>query len=59
VLDRQEPTDISEMLGLGKRQVWKVRRSLNQRLSEIAIDQGVCPEYVATIQKKSQQVESA
>lgn len=59
VLDRQEPTDISEMLGLGKRQVWKVRRSLNQRLSDIAIHQGVCPKYVATIQKKTLQVGSA
>lgn len=57
VLERQEPTDISVMLGLGKRQVWKVRRSLNRRLSEIAIDQGVCPDYVATIHNKSLQAE--
>ncbi|MGF6282247.1 DNA-binding CsgD family transcriptional regulator [Pseudomonas frederiksbergensis] len=59
VLERQESTDISDMLGLGKRQVWKVRRSLNRRLADIAIAQGACPKYVASIHQKAIQAETA
>lgn len=49
VLEQQKPIDMCAYLGLGDKQVWKVRRALKRKLAEIAIDQGVCPQLVSTM----------
>lgn len=49
VLEQQKPKDMCAYLGLGDKQVWKVRRALNRKLAEIAIDQGVCPQLISTM----------
>lgn len=58
VIEQQEPAVMSEMLGLTTKQVWKVRRALNARLGEIAIDAGVCPKFVSAVRHKTQTAEA-
>lgn len=52
VLEQHCSVDICSILGLGEKQVWKVRRQLNRKLCEIAIDQGITPEIVAMLRGK-------
>ncbi|MCU9527569.1 helix-turn-helix domain-containing protein [Pseudomonas mosselii] len=56
VLEQHCSVDMCSMLGLGEKQVWKVRRQLNRKLSEIAIDQGISPEIVAALSGKEMAV---
>lgn len=52
VLEQHCSLDMCSMLGLGEKQVWKVRRQLNRKLCEIALDQGISPEMVAMLRGK-------
>lgn len=52
VLEQHCSVDMSSMLGLSEKQVWKVRRQLKVKLGEIAIDQGICPRVVASLRGK-------
>lgn len=52
VLEQHRSVDMSEMLGLSQKQTWKVRRSLLRKLTEIAVDQGVCPKYAASLRPR-------
>lgn len=49
VLEQHTSIDISEMLELSTKQVWKIRRTLRDKLGEIALDQGVCPHLVSSL----------
>ena len=52
VLEQHRSVDMSEMLGLSQKQTWKVRRGLLRKLADIAIDQGVCPKYAASLRPR-------
>ncbi|MBM5458769.1 hypothetical protein H8F21_14470 [Pseudomonas sp. P66] len=56
VLEQHCSVDMCSMLGLGEKQVWKVRRQLNRKLGDIAIDQGISPEIVAALRGKEMAV---
>lgn len=49
VLEQHSSIDISEMLDLSAKQVWKIRRTLRDKLGEIALDQGACPQLVSSL----------
>jgi len=52
VLEQHQSVDMSDMLGLSRKQVWKVRRGLLKKLEEIALDQGACPKYVSSLRPR-------
>ncbi|MCK1788924.1 hypothetical protein [Pseudomonas violetae] len=52
VLEQHCSVDMCSMLGLCERQVWKVRRELNRKLCEIAIDQGISPQVLQALTGK-------
>ncbi|WP_409286809.1 helix-turn-helix domain-containing protein [Pseudomonas guariconensis] len=49
VLEQHKSGDMGTIMGLGAKQVWKVRRALKRKLASIAIDQGACPNKVAAL----------
>ena len=49
VIEQHSSIDISEMLDLSTKQIWKIRRTLRDKLGEIALDQGACPHYVKSL----------